>query len=84
MKSEITITFLLKDKSEYFYNNIEHMNLNELFYYLIKTACLKFTVNKNNMLSDQIEFNNRIKSGKLFIKKELLKRKGYNLLVLTI
>ena len=81
-----TITFLLKDKSESFYSTINSMTNEQIYQYLTNrnTFGMKFTVNKNNILNDQIEFNYKLKSKMPLVNKRIIIRKGYRLLLFDI
>lgn len=83
MKNEIR--FILKNKTEQFYNTILKMNGSELFIYLTKTMMLKYQLNgmDNFRMNDMLAMNEFMRSNKNFSNIEIQKRKGYNLLLLS-
>jgi len=76
------ITFILKDLTTHFYNELDKMTAQKTYEYLINVHNMKFKVNGTDSFMDLVEFKQKIKKSDL--KTKLIeKRRGYNLLTLT-
>lgn len=74
-------TFILKDKTWYFYEKLANIPHNEIIEFMRKNEIIgKLEASTR----DKVDYNIAKQAGKVSYSTELSKRKGYNLLTLYI
>lgn len=71
------VTFLLKNKTDYFYKKMDDLDLEEQYQYLRKVMNIRSRVGN---FRETVEFNLRRKQGDTFKSRSIEVRRGYRLM----